>query len=60
MTLLCGWAVLKAGVMQTLAQSGSIKTGLFHGLHQPLTHAVNPPDYEEKAGNEHTALLQVG
>ena len=46
--------------MQTLAQSGSTKTGPFHDLHQRLVHEVGPPHYEEKAGNEHTALLQVG
>jgi hypothetical protein len=45
---------------QTSARSGSTKTGPFHGLRQRLVHAVNPPHYEEKAGNEHTALLQVG
>ena len=35
--------------MQTLAQSGSTKTGPFHDLHQRLVHEVGPPHYEEKA-----------
>jgi hypothetical protein len=45
---------------QTLARSGSTKTGPFHGLHLHPVHAVNPPHYEEKAEIEHTSLLQVG
>ena len=47
-------------VMQTLARSGSTKTGSFHGSHLHPVHEVNPPHYEEKAENEHTSLLQVG
>ena len=46
--------------MQTLAQSGSTKTGPFHDLHQRLVHEVGPPHYEEKAEIERTSLLQVG
>ena len=46
--------------MQTLAQSGSTKTGPFHGLHLHPVHAVNPPHYGAKAEIERTALLQVG
>ena len=46
--------------MQTLAQSGSTKTGPFHDLRQRLPHAVNLRHYEPKAAIEHTALLQVG
>ena len=45
--------------MQTLARSGSTKTEPFHGLHLHPAHAVNPPHYEPKEGNKHTALLQV-
>jgi hypothetical protein len=45
---------------QTSAQNGSTKIGLFHDLIQCPVHAVNAPHYEEKAGNEHTALLPGG
>ena len=45
---------------QTLARSGSTKTGPFHGLHLHPVHAVNPPHYGAKAENKHKALLQVG
>ena len=43
-----------------VAQSGSTKTGPFHALRQHLVHQEGPLHYEEKVGNEHTALLQVG
>ena len=56
----CSWTVFKGGVMQTLAQSGSTKTGPFHDLHQRLVHEVGPPHYEEKAEIERTSLRQVG
>jgi hypothetical protein len=56
----CALDILAELLTQTSARSGSTKTGPFHGLRQRLVHAVNPPHYEEKAGNEHTALLQVG
>ena len=46
--------------MQTLARSGSTKTGPFHGLNLHPAHEEGPPQYEEKAGNERTLLLQVG
>ena len=45
---------------QTLARSGSTKTGPFHGSHRYPVHAVNPPHYEAKAEIERTSLLQVG
>ena len=45
---------------QTLAQNGSTKTGPFHGLHLHPVHEEGPPHYGAKAGNGHTALLQVG
>jgi hypothetical protein len=45
--------------MQTLARSGSTRTGPFHGSHRYPAHAINPPHDEAKEGNEHTALLQV-
>jgi len=35
--------------MQTLARSGSTKTGSFHGLRQRLVHQEGPLHYEEKA-----------
>ena len=41
--------------LQTLAQGGSAKTGPFHGSHRYPAHAVNPPHYEAKEGNEHKA-----
>ena len=43
---------------QTLAQNGSTKTRSFHGLRQRPTHEEGPTNYEEKEGNEHTALIQ--
>ena len=46
--------------MQTLAQSGSTKTGPFHDLRQRPVHEEGPLHYEEKAGTEHKALRQVG
>ena len=46
--------------MQTLARSGSTKTGPFHDSHRYPVHEEGPPHYEEKAGNEHTSLLQIG
>ena len=45
---------------QTLARSGSTKTGSFHGLHLHPVHEEGPQHYGAKAGNERTALLQVG
>jgi hypothetical protein len=45
---------------QTLARSGSTKTGPFHDLSQGLVRAAGPPHYGAKAENERTALLQVG
>ena len=50
-------AVAEYGLTRTLVRSGSTKTGLFHGLHQRLAHAADPPHYETKAEIEHTALL---
>ena len=50
-------AVAEYGVTRTLVRSGSTKTGPFHGLHQRLAHAEDPPHYEAKAEIEHTALL---
>jgi hypothetical protein len=44
----CGKAVGEVGVMLTLAQSGSTKTGPFHGLRRYPTHAVNPPHTNRK------------
>ena len=46
--------------MQTLAQSGSTKTEPFHDLRIHRVHEEGPPHYGAKAGNGHTALLQVG
>ena len=40
--------------MQTLAQSGSTKTGPFHGLHLHPVHEEGPPHYGAKAEIEHT------
>ena len=45
---------------QTLARSGSTKTGSFHDLRQRLARAAGPPHYGAKAEIERTALLQVG
>ena len=45
---------------QTLARSGSTKTGPFHGLHLHPVHEEGPPHYETKAEIESTALLQAG
>ena len=45
---------------QTLARSGSTKTGPFHGLRQRLARAAGPPHYGAKAEIERTSLLQVG
>jgi hypothetical protein len=55
-----GYAVGEGGVTQTLAQSGSTKTGPFHGLHLHPVHEEGPPHYGAKAEIEHTSLLQVG
>ena len=46
--------------MQTLARSGSTKTGPFHGLHLHPVHEEGPPHYGAKAEIERTSLLQVG
>lgn len=46
--------------MQKLAQSGSTKTELVHDLPPHPVHEEGPPRYGAKAGNGHTALLQVG
>ena len=40
---------------QTLAQSGSTRTGSFHDLRQRPVHEEGPLHYEEKVENEHTA-----
>ena len=56
----CGKAVGEGRVAQTLARSGSTKTGPFHDLRQRPAHAVNPPHYKKKVGNKDTALQQVG
>ena len=45
---------------QTLARSGSTKTGPFHDLRQRLARAAGPPHYGAKAEIERTSLLQVG
>ena len=45
---------------QTLARSGSTKTGPFHGLHLHPVHEEGPPHYGAKAEIERTSLLQVG
>ena len=45
---------------QTLARSGSTKTGPFHGLHLHPVHEEGPPHYGAKAETERTSLLQVG
>ena len=45
---------------QTLARSGSTKTGPFYDLRQRPVHEEGPLHYEEKAEIEHTAFLQVG
>ena len=45
---------------QTLARSGSTRTGPFHDLRQHPVHEEGPPHYGAKAGNERTSLLQVG
>jgi len=44
--------------MQTLARSGSTRTGSFHGLHLHPVHEEGPPHYGAKAEIEHTSLLQ--
>jgi len=46
--------------MQTLARSGSTKTGPFHGSHLHPVHEEGPPHYGAKAEIERTSLLQVG
>ena len=56
----CGWAVGEGEVTQTLARSGSTKTGPFHDLRQRLVRAAGPPHYGAKAKIERTSLLQVG
>ena len=43
---------------QTLAQSGSTKTGPFHGLHLHPVHEEGPPHYGAKAEIKRTSLLQ--
>ena len=62
-----GWTWVRAllsdsalELSQTLARSGSTKTGPFHGLRQRPVHEEGPLHYEKKAEIEHTALLQVG
>ena len=62
-----GWTLVRAllsdsalELSQTLARSGSTKTGPFHGLYLHPVHEEGPPHYGAKAENEHTALLQVG
>ena len=52
--------IIAALLTQTLARSGSTKTGPFHDLCRCPAHEEGPPNYEAKAGNEHTALLQLG
>ena len=54
------YAFSENGLAQTLARSGSTKTGSFHGLHLHPVHEEGPPHYEEKAEIERTSLLQVG
>ena len=56
----CLSAVGEGGVTQTLARSGSTKTGSFHGSHRYPAHEEGPQHYGAKAGNERTSLLQVG
>ena len=45
---------------QTLARSGSTKTGPFHDLRQRPVHEEGPLHYGAKAEIELTSLLQVG
>ena len=45
---------------QTLARSGSTRTGLFHGLRQRHAHEEGLPHYEAISKIERTSLLQVG
>jgi hypothetical protein len=54
-----GYAVGEGGLQQTLARSGSTKTGPFHDLRQRLVRAAGPPHYGAKAKIERTSLLQV-
>ena len=44
---------------QTSAQSGSTRTGSFHGLGQRLVHEEGPPHYGAKAEIERTSLPQT-
>ena len=55
-----GYAVGERGVTQTLARSGSTKTGPFHDLRQHPVHEEGPPHYGAKAEIKRTSLLQVG
>ena len=57
---LCALDIMAELLTQTLARSGSTKTGPFHGLHLHPVHEEGPLHYGAKAGNAHTALLQVG
>jgi len=45
--------------MQTLARSGSTRTGPFHDLHQCPAHEESLLHYEAKVGTKHTALQQA-
>ena len=45
---------------QTLARSGSTKTGPFHDLSRYPAHEEGPQHYGAKAEIKRTALLQVG
>ena len=55
-----GCVFFSQSLMQTLARSGSTKTGPFHGLHLNPVHEEDPPHYGAKAGNERTSLLPIG
>ena len=45
---------------QTLARSGSTKTGPFHGSRRYPAHEEGPPHYGAKAEIEHTGLPSNG
>ena len=57
---LCALDIMAELLTQTLARSGSTRTGSFHDLRQRPVHEEGPLHYEEKAEIERTSLLQVG
>ena len=54
------WSDSALELSQTLARSGSTRTGSFHALHLHLAHEEGPPHYAAKAEIERTSLLQDG